>query len=301
MKRRIRLPAGRAALVAALVAAMIAGTSSTAFALWSTSRITQSSATIGSLVGGLSGTDAMTTTFSSTATSFTAPLTLTNNGTIAGTYSTSTVAAQSRTLAQNITVVAWQVAAAADCTASADAPSSSLSGTWASMPSLTGSLPAKQSAVWCLRSAPTSSAPASSTTNPVISMVLASGSWRSPTVAGGFYVDTAKAAAAVATATCTDQSGGNNVVIAWDASSRSPDTFYDLEIGGTRVGDPTQGYSASTTLSASRISTTVAPDGTARVDVVVLDANGNATATIQASSTVTLATTSAGRTLRCGA
>lgn len=301
MKRRIRLPAGRAALVAALVAALIAGTSSTAFALWSTSRITQSSTTIGALAAALSGTDAMTMTFSSTTTSFTAPLTLTNNGNIAGTYSTTTVAGQSQTLAQNVTVVAWQVTAAADCTGSAAVGSSSLSGTWASMPSLTGSLAARQSAVWCLRSAPTSSAPASSTTNPVISMVLASGSWRSPKVAGGFYVNTDKAAAAVAMAACADQSGGNNVVISWDASTRSPDTFYDLEIGRTRVGDPTQGYSASTTLSASRISSTVAPDGAARVDVVVLDAAGNATTTIQASSTVTLATTPAGRTIRCGA
>lgn len=311
--RRPHRVAGRAlrvGIAAALAALLVTGSASAAFALWSASASGGSSVILGKLAGSLSGTDAMTTTFSSSVTSLTAPLTLTNAGSIAGTYSTSVAASQGSALASSIRVDAWQVAGTADCTGSAPVGSPSVSGTWASLPSLSGSLAPKASAVWCTRSTPAADAPASATTNPVVSLVFSAGSWTSAAVTGGFYLNTSAAAPpaaappatapAVAQATCTPYDGDFHVTIGFDPSARPSDTYYGLVVAGTRINAAEQGYHPSFDLAGTDVSPQVAPDGPARIDVDVLDADGIPTGETVATGTVTFAESNAARTVVCG-
>lgn len=300
MRRRITRPATRVTLALLLGLALVVGSATTASALWSASAPGTSAIIIGKVVGSISGTDSMTTTFSSTVTSLTAPLTFQNVGNITGTYSTSVKATQGPSLASNVRVVAWPVAQAADCTASATVGSTTVTGTWASLPSMSGTLAPSASAVWCTRSTPTTSAPPSSTTNPIVSLTVSAGSWTSAVTMGGFYLNTSAAPTTAPATTCTPYDGNFHVTIGFDPSARSQDTSYGLLVAGTRINASEQGYHPSFDLSGSDVSTTVAPDGVTRVDVAVLDASGNPTGDIAATGTVTFTASNGSRTVVCG-
>ena len=139
MNRRLRV-----LLAVVLTVAFVAAGSSAAWALWSATGTTASSVTIGKTGATLSGTSDMTTTFSSTVTSMTKPVTLTNSGSLPGTATTtvSVVSGSSAALAGAVNVVAWPVASAAACTTTTTVGTGSVSGTWASLPSLTSKLAA---------------------------------------------------------------------------------------------------------------------------------------------------------------
>ncbi|ROS75974.1 hypothetical protein EDF24_1550 [Curtobacterium sp. PhB130] len=294
MSRRFRV-----LLAALLTAVFVAGGSSAAWALWTATATTASSVTIGKVSASISGTSAITTTFSSTVTSVTKPVTFTNSGSIAGTTSTtvSVVSGSSTALAQAVTVVAWPVASAAACTDSTAVGSGSVTGTWASLPSMSSKLAAGASAVWCTRSTPTSSAPASTTTNVNVNLTLTAGTWTSGVLQGGFYLNTSAAAAAL---TCTDHSG-NYVDVTWPASSRPTDTWYAAFVGTTMVGQKAQDYSARITLAPQDIPKSVASSGTVTVTVKVIDSAGTATTTVAGSGPLTLFTQNDGAAIRCGA
>lgn len=293
MTRRMRV-----AVALVLSALFVVGGSSAAWALWTTSGTATSSTTIGKLAAGIAGTDAMTVTFSDTVPSMTKPVTLTNAGNLAGTTSTtvSSPAGASTALAQAVDVVAWPVASTAACTDGAAVGTGSVTGTWASLPSMTSSLAAGASAVWCTRSTPQSTAPASSTSNVVISLTTSWGSWRSATVTGGFYLNTGAAAAAL---TCTDHSG-NYVDVTWPSSSRPMDTWYAAFVRDTMVGSRAQMYSGFITLAPQDLAA-VATTGTQNVVVKVLDSDGNPTTTVAGTGPVTLFTQNDGPAIRCGA
>ncbi|WIB59430.1 hypothetical protein DEJ13_13395 [Curtobacterium sp. MCLR17_007] len=295
MNRRVRV------LVTLLLsAALVVGGSSAAWALWTTSAGATSSTVIGKLAASISGTDQMTVTFSDSVRSMTKPVTLTNTGNLAGTTSTS-VAPQSdkpAALAGAVDVVAWPVGSTAACTDSAAVGSGSVTGTWASLPSMTSTLAAGASAVWCTRSTPQASAPASSTSNVVISLTTTWGSWRSAVVQGGFYLNTAAATTATPALTCTDHSG-NYVDVRWPDSSRAADTWYAAYVRDTMVGSRAQMYSGFITLAPNDLAP-VATTGTQTVVVKVLDGDGNPTSTVAGSGPVTLFTQNDGPALRCG-
>ncbi|ROP65355.1 hypothetical protein [Curtobacterium sp. PhB115] len=297
MNRRFRV-----LLAVVLTALFVGGGSTAAWALWSASGTTASSATIGKVAASIAGPSAMTTTFSSTVTSMTKPITLTNTGTIAGTATTtvSVVSGSSTALAQAVSVTAWPVASAAACTATTTVGAGSVSGTWASLPSMTSKLAGGAAAVWCTRSTPTSSAPPSTTTNITVNLTVASGTWTSGVVQGGFYLNTSAATATTAALVCTDHSG-NYVDITWDASSRPKDTWYAAYVGTTVVGQKAQDYSGRITIAPQDIPSSAGTSGTLTVTVKVLDSAGNATTTVAGSGPVTLFTQNDGRAIRCGA
>lgn len=297
MSRRLRT------LLAGLLAlAFVVGGSSAAWALWTATGTTASSVTIGKTGASLSGTNDMTTTFSSSVTSMTKPITLTNSGSLAGTATTtvSVVSGSSTALAQAVSVVAWPVTGTAACTASTSVGAGSVSGTWASLPSLTTKLAAGASAVWCTRSTPTSSAPASSTTNVNVNLTVTAGTWTSGVVSGGFYLNTSAAAAAL---TCTDHSG-NYVEVAWATSSRPKDTWYGAYAGSdasTSVAPKQQDYYGRFTIAPSQIPASVATSGPVLITVKVLDSAGNPTSTVVGTGQITLFTQNDGAAVRCGA
>ena len=291
MSRRLRL-----LLAALLTVAFVAGGSSAAWALWTASGTTAASVTIGRTGAALTGTNAMTTTFSSTVTSVTKPVTLTDSGSLAGTATTavSVASGSSTALAQAVGVVAWPVASAAACTGSSVVDSGSVSGTWAALPSLTSKLAAGASAVWCTRSTPTSSAPASATTTVNLTLTVTSGTWTSGAVQGGFSLTTTATAPAL---TCTDHSG-TYVELAWPTSSRPKDTWYGAFVGSTMVGQKEQDYYGRFTLAPDQVPAT---SGAVTVTVKILDSAGNPTSTVVGTGTITLFTQNNGKAVRCGA
>jgi hypothetical protein len=295
MSRRVR-----AALAALLAVGFVVGGSSAAWALWTATGSAASRVTIGNTAASQTGATAMTTTFSSSVTSTTKPVTLTNSGTLAGTATTTvTVGAGSSTeLAQAVNVVAWPVASASACTASTAVGTGSVSGTWASLPSLTSKLAAGASAVWCTRSTPTSSAPASATANLTINLTVTAGTWTSAVVTGAFSLTTPAPALV-----CTDH-GGNYVEVAWPTSSRPQDTWYGAFAGpdaSTPVAPKQQDYYGRFTIAPDQIPASVATSGPVTITVKILDSAGNPTSTVVGTGQITLFTQNNGKAVRCGA
>lgn len=297
MSHRLRI-----LLTVVLTVAFVTGGSSAAFALWSATATTASSVTIGKTGAVLTGTSSMTTTFSSSVTTMTKPITLTDSGSLAGTTATtvSVASGSSTALAQTVGVVAWPVASTAACTGSSTVGSGSVSGTWASLPSLTSKLAAGASAVWCTRSTPASSAPAPATTNITVGLTVTTGSWTSTVAQGAFSLTTSATTPAL---TCTDHAG-TYVEVAWPTSSRPMDTWYGAFVGPSAsvlVGSKEQDYFGRFTLAPDQIPASVATSGPVTVTVKILDSAGNATSTVVASGTVTLFTQDNGKAVRCGA
>ena len=285
-----------------LTVAFVAGGSSAAWALWTASATATSSVTIGKTGASLTGTSAVTTTFSSSVTTTTKPITLTNSGSLAGTTATtaSVASGSSTALAQAVGVVAWPVASTAGCTDASTVGTGSVRGTWASLPSLTSTLAAGASAVWCTRSTPTTAAPASTTTSITVGLTVTTGSWTSGVAQGTFSLTTAAATPAL---TCTDHAG-TYVEVAWPTSSRPMDTWYGAFVGpsaSVMVGSKEQDYYGRFTLAPDQIPASVATSGPVTVTVKVLDSAGNATSTVVASGTITLFTQNNGKAVRCGA
>ncbi|MBT1544443.1 hypothetical protein [Curtobacterium aurantiacum] len=297
MNRRLRL------LVAALLTAvLVGGTSSAAWAVWSSASTTAASTTIGKVAASISGTSALTTAFSASVTSTTKPITLTDSGTLGGSATTtvSVVSGSSAALAKAVTVVAWPVTSAAACTTSTAVGSGSVTGSWASLPSMTAKLAAGASAVWCTRSTLQSSAPAGSTAKVNVNLTVTSGTWTSGVVTGGFTLTTPAATVdATPSLVCTDH-GGWYVEVRWDAANRPMDTWYGAYVGSTPVGHKAQDYSAFITIAPPDIPTSAGTAGTLTVTVKVLDSAGNPTTTVAGTGKVTLFTQDNGAAIRCG-
>jgi hypothetical protein len=293
MRFRIKL-----VTIIALVAVFLGAGSTAAWALYSATSTTASAVTIGKISATISGTSAITSTFSSTLTTITTPVTFANTGSVAGVTSTtvSVVSGSSTALAQAITVVAWPIATSAACTTSATVGTKSVTGTWASLPSMASSLAAGASAIWCIRSTPTSSAPASTTTNVNINLTMTTGSWTTGVIQGGFYLNTSATTPAF---TCQDNSG-NYVNLSWTVSNLPLATYYGAFINGTMVGDKEQGYSGVIPLSSSVISKATAPDGSTTVNIMVLDSSYKPTTTVAATGKVTLFVQNSTRAIKCG-
>jgi hypothetical protein len=296
VSRRVRV-----LLAALLSVVLVIGGSSAAWALWTATAPATSSTTIGKVAAGIDGAEDLTTTFSSTVTSMTKPLTLMNSGNIAGTTSTSVMvtADSSSALAQTVDVVAWPVASTAACTDDTAVGSGSVTGTWASLPSMTSTLAARTDAIWCTRSTPRTSAPASATANVIITLTTSWGSWVSAPVRGGFYLNTSAATTATPATTCKDHDG-NFIELTWPASSRPVDTWYAAFVGDTMVGQRAQDYSGVIQLAPTDFPANT-PPGTSTVVVKVVDSTGAPTSTVAGSGPVTLFTQNDGAAIRCGA
>jgi hypothetical protein len=295
----------RSALVVlvTLVAVVLAATgSSAAWALWTTSQTTWSSAVNGKPSAEITGTGGLTTTFTGPGTTATAPITLRNAGNLAGSTSTTVtvVDGSSAALAQTVRVDAWPVATTDSCTAAAAVGTGGVSGTWASLPSLTTALAAGASTVWCVRSTMTADAPTPATANVRIALTTATGSWVSPVVTGGFYLNS-RTASTTATLTCTSAPNDDNYVeLSWDDPYRDAATQYRAFVGSTGVGDPQYGDWHRITIAPEQLPS--GATGTLTVTVRALDAGGQPTDTVAGTGQITrYDKTSGSPAVRCGA
>lgn len=289
----------RVVLSLTLAVALVVGGASAAWALYEASAPAAFTAAIGRLTVSID-VPSSSSTLSTTATSVTAPITITNTGSLAGTATTAVTLDPGgpATVAQSVSVVAWPVTSSVGCTDASAVGSGAVTGTWASLPSLTSDLPAGRSATWCTRGTPDGSAPPSSSADVRIVVTLASGSWTA-TDHGGFTLSTATTSP-VPALTCEDQDG-NVVYLSWDAGSRPSDTSYGAFIGQTRVGVLAGNGYNRLPLSPAEAQSAVAADTTALVDILVVDASGTPTADRVASGTITLFTQHDGPAIRCGA
>lgn len=305
MTRRVRSVPGVAVVgtaVSALVLVLAATGTSTAWALWSTSKSTWSSAVIGKPSAAITGTGALTTTFTADAPSTTAPVTLRNSGNLAGSTATTVtvVDGSSTALAQAVHVEAWPVGAPGSCTTSAAVGAGAVTGTWASLASLTTRLDAGASAVWCVRSTLTADAPVPATANVRIALTTSTGSWVSPVVTGGFYLNTGTAGT-TATLTCASTPNDDNYVeLRWDAPYRDAGTTYRAFVGSTGVGDAQNGDWGRITIAPEQLPAGTV--GTVTVTVRALDADGQPTDTVAGTGQITRYDKETGSpAVRCGA
>ena len=292
-------PSFRVVAVAVVAVVLAVAGSSAAWALWTTTGTAASSAVIGTTSAAITGTDAFTTTFSPSGRSTTAPLTLRNAGTLAGTTATSVsvVPGSSTALAEAVSVAAWPVDATTSCTADVAVGPGAVTGTWASLPSMTSRLAPGASSVWCVRSTVGDGAPAPATANVHLDLVVTVGTWSSTTVSGGFSLNTADPDPQL---TCsTSQTDDNYVELSWDDPYRDADTQYRAYVDGTAVGDAQYGGWHRITIAPEQLPT--ATDGTIRVTVRALDAAGSPTDVVAGVGDVTRYTKSTGSpALRCG-
>lgn len=299
--RRTRRPVSRlhAALLVGLTVILL-GTGGTAVhALWASSASTGSTVRAATVSVTSTGFDQLSGAVSSSSPSRTATVVVKNTGSVQSPWTGSVTALASasadRTLASGTRVVAWSTTASS-CSATSSVGSGSVSGTWASPPSVSGTLAAGAHATWCVRTTasgfPTSG---SASVTGTLGVVLGTGSWtgRASTSA----TQTAAGPAVTGGFACTPQDGNWFVVVGWDTSGASLDSNYNVMVNGTRIAT-SNGYYGKASISGSEVPPTLAADGTVRVTVDLLDANSKVVRQV-ASGTIVAFTQSNARSFRC--
>jgi hypothetical protein len=298
---RTRRRPGRlhAALLVGLTVVLLGAGGTAVHALWGSSVTTGSAVRAATVSVASTGFDQLAGAVSSSSPSRTATVVVTNTGSVSSPWTgvvTATASADAdRALARATKVVAWSTTASS-CSASSSVGSGSVSGTWASPPTVSGTLAGGARSTWCVRttasSFPTSTA---ATVTGSLAVTLGSGSWtgRATTTA----TQTAAAPAVTGGFACTPQDGNWYVVVGWDTSVASLDSNYNVMVNGTRI-QTSQGYYGKATISGSEVPSTLAPDGTVRVTVDLLDSNNQVVRQV-ASGTVVAFTQSGARSFRC--
>lgn len=161
----------------AAVLALCLGASGVTYALWTSQATASSSVAAGKVGVTLSGTDALAVTYTSSTLSKSAAITVLNTGTVSVNYSTAVAltSGASSPLASAAVVKAWP--SSGDCSS---APSDASAGSWSSVPSLTGTLAAGASAVWCVLTSITLSQAGSlgpTSVSPTFTVTGTVGSW----------------------------------------------------------------------------------------------------------------------------
>ncbi|MET0974560.1 MAG: fibronectin type III domain-containing protein [Leifsonia sp.] len=282
-----RAPAGRLGarrllvLVAAAVAALfvtMGGTGGT-YALWSDSAVQQPAAVgAGSIVAVSALTPAPTVTYSAGTLTRTGALTITNSGTSDATFTTTTSVTGSTALASATDVAIWSSTAVAGCAT----PLAPVTGTWSTMPQLTGSLAAGASRFYCVRT--TLQSPLNLTSGSAVSATFATqlklSSWTSSassTVAQSF-VD---AVPSTPTGLVASGTTATATTLSWTAATDDVAvTGYDIYRNGVLAGSVT---------GTSFTQTGLSPSTTYTFTVVARDGAGHASAASTARSVTTSA------------
>lgn len=197
------------------------------------------SASAGTIGISQSGFASIAVQFSSTVLAKTAPITVTNTGTIPAPYTLTLGAAAANTLATTILVNTWPVASAANCLPGSAVPGTASSSNWGAVPAVGGSLGAGVAAVWCVRTSMTSAqVNANSGGSMTANLALTSniGSWTSSVsataVQSAVDMDPPTTPGAPAATGTTD----TQTTLTWTASSDNVAvTGYEVYRGGVLV------------------------------------------------------------------
>jgi hypothetical protein len=281
---------------------ILAGTG-TASALWSS--LSNANTTVTAATMGISqtGFEALAVEYGATVSSEVAPVTVTNTGAIASTFTLSMKGPESNPINSAATVQTMTVGSAAACTSSTSFTSTSYK--WSTLPNLTGTLAAGASAFYCVKSTlNTTQNPGTAGQSLDVTLTLTSAS----TTTGDSWVASAKA---VASQTAKDTSApsapgiptfantsGYSTSISWAASSDNVGVAsYDLYRGTTLVkSGVTSPYVDATLTNNTPYSYTVRA-----VDVAGNTSSSPAASvrTLNVSSSIWLSVKSASSTNKC--
>jgi len=180
------------------------------------------SATAGTIGINQSGFGSLAVQFSSSVLAKTAPITVTNTGTIPAPYTLTLGAAVVNALTPKVTVNTWPVASAANCLPGSAVPGTASNSKWNTVPALGGSLGAGAAAVWCVRASMTA---AQANPNPGESMTatlaLTSnvGSWTSSVNATAFQSVLDTVAPTTPTNLAASATTNTQTTLTWTAST----------------------------------------------------------------------------------
>ncbi|CAN5340959.1 hypothetical protein BH11ACT4_BH11ACT4_24540 [soil metagenome] len=241
LRRRSVLGTSAAVLGAVLFGFIGTGGS---FALWQgTASVQPTPVSAARVAVTQTGFTPLTVTYKSTLLTKTAGVQLTNSGEVAGnlTSSVSLSAASSSTLANAITVLVWAVPSLSSCTTSASSWGAA-SFRWNTIPTLSDTLAAGASKVYCLRTSIASgSLGIKGTVVPTLTSVLTVGSgWTATASSTATQQNQAVADTTAPTTPGTPTASGTtatSTVLAWTASTDAVGvTAYDVYRNGVVVG-----------------------------------------------------------------
>ncbi|MET1053596.1 MAG: RICIN domain-containing protein [Mycetocola sp.] len=237
--KRFRTPSlVAAALAAVFVTVAATGSAGGTLASWYDSSAQPASAiSAASITAGSTVTTSPAVTFSAGTTEKTGGVTITNTGSVDATYRTVTTATGSSALVSGVQVSVWPSTAATGCAT----PVSPVSGTWASLPALTGTLAAGASQFYCVKTTLTTAVGLASDTavTATFTTTLSRNNWTSQatsTVTQKFI----DAAPSAPTGLSFSGTTATSTTLNWTASTDDVDvTGYDVYRGTTLVGSTT--------------------------------------------------------------
>lgn len=276
------MPRHRTATAIGLAAFLVLAGTGVGNAYWSTQASTAGTANAGTIGIATSGFPALATSYDASALAISAPVTVTNTGTIWAPYALTLGAAATTALATGATVNTWPVTGAGSCTATTLAPPEATASSWIDVPELTGTLEPGATVTYCVRSSVTAlqqSTIAGANLSAALSVTSAVGSWvasasssaaqsvldsTSPTTPGA---PVASATTATATSIAWPPSTDNVAVTGYDVYR---DGVLLATVAGTAFTDG--GLTAATTY---------------RYTIVARDAAGNVSAVSTGTNVVT--------------
>ena len=259
------------ALGAALFLAL-AGTGS-ASAYWGAKATLSATASAGSIGIASTGFPSLSTSYSPSSLAATAPVTVTNTGTIAAPFTLRLAAEAPTPLAAGTRVNTWPVGPDHGCAASSPTPAGATGSDWSAVPDLTATLEPGAETTYCVRTSITSAAQTSLAGTSILgtaSVTSSVGPWTASTAstAAQSVADTAPPSApGTPTASATN---ATSTTLAWTASTDNVGVVgYDVIRNGTLV---------ATVPTATFTDAALAPGTSFGYAIVARDSTGNASA-----------------------
>jgi predicted ribosomally synthesized peptide with SipW-like signal peptide len=136
----------RVAAILAICAFLVFAGTGVSYALWTARATATATIATGNIDVSLSGFNSLQYTFAPSSRAHVGEFTIHNTGTFGASYTAAFTVADPTSFAADVTVQAWVKPDAGSCATAA----ASTTGTWASMPPLTGTLDAGTSTTYCL-------------------------------------------------------------------------------------------------------------------------------------------------------
>ncbi|MEL4319589.1 RICIN domain-containing protein [Leifsonia sp. YIM 134122] len=260
-----------------LATALLFATAIPSYADWVVNRSTASaSSSAGTISVTQSGFAGLATTYSASSTMIATSVTVQNTGTLSGTFSSSAALASgsNATIAAKTAVKVWPQTTGNPCTS--PAPASALSGTWASVPALSGSLSGGASVTYCiLTTLPAADQTVVASVAPTLSVKLAgTGSWTSTALTPVTQSVADLTAPSIPTGLAASSTVARGTTLTWNASSDV------VGVTGYRVYRNTTGTTTYTLLATVGSTTTFTDSGldpskTYYYTVAAIDGAGN--------------------------
>ena len=227
----------RVTLTMGLVAFSLFASTSAGYAMWSANATSAGRVETGTVAVAQSGAEALAVTYNLTTLDDTAPLTVTNTGTLTAPHTLRVNAPATSALAQAVAVRTWPVAASTLCNAGAAVPASATSSSLVNVPALAATLAPDATATYCIRTSITAEQQRVLAAQSMVvtsSVTAAIGSWSSTPVAGT-AVQTLADTTPPSVAIVTSRTLRTSTTLSWSASSDNTGTTGYSILEGTRV------------------------------------------------------------------